>query len=456
MRASRRSTRSRCAARVAVAFLSGLCWLASPASAEEADTTATSFQDEPAAHALYDQMIDAMRKADSLSYVSRYDWAAGDKALENCTYRVWLKKPNYFRVEVESATGKNGGILIGDGDTLWIYWPEGRPYFSSEDMAGIEDDPKARLTSYMKKPAPLAKHSIAHEMDYLGENVMPILDPSTFHGYTDCLQEYMDGVSSLGTEAVGAEECDKIEVSIMNGQRSWYLWLSRQDRLPRKLKQIVRVSNEHVMNEEWSSVTVNGSITDELFAWTPPQGWTQWVEPDLDDLLLKPGTNAPDFELAVADGKQVRLSDHQGQVVWLCFWRVGCPPCRDEMPFLQDLHTKYSDKGLVVLGFNSADDRNIALDFIRETGATFPMVLDSSEAAEKVDYEEYRCTGVPVNYIIDRDGKVVDAWYGYGDGDARAMKALKATGGELAEAIATEERRSQSEEHAGSSTPPGN
>ena len=61
---------------------------------------------------------------------------------------------------------------------------------------------------------------------------MPILDPSTFHGYTDCLQQYLDGVKSLGAEKVGTEDCDKIELSIMKHQRSWFLWLSKLFGMP--------------------------------------------------------------------------------------------------------------------------------------------------------------------------------------------------------------------------------
>ncbi len=79
----------------------------------------------------------------------------------------------------------------------------------------------------MKNPAPLACHSIGHEVCYLGRMSMPVIDPSTFHGYTDCMQEYIDGVQGLAPRRSGTEECDKIEVSIMKHQRSWYLWLSQ-------------------------------------------------------------------------------------------------------------------------------------------------------------------------------------------------------------------------------------
>jgi outer membrane lipoprotein-sorting protein len=288
------------------------------------------FQDEPAAHALYNQMIEAMRKADSLSYTCRNEVRGKDNVPYSTSYHVWLKKPNYFRVEgaykLEKKAGKDeeGGILIGDGENLWVYWPKGRPRFHgaagpTEEAEAYE---KTRLNSYMTKPAPPGGHSILHEVGPIGAGLM-ILDPSTFHGYTDSLQEYLDGVRSLPAEKAGDEECDRIEVSIMKHQRSWYFWLSKADHLPRRVKQIVRVSYDLVIDEEWSEVSVNADIPDAMFAWKPPEGWTEWKFPDSKDEMLKPGVQGPDFQLALSDGKQIRLSDFRGQVVWFYIWRAG-------------------------------------------------------------------------------------------------------------------------------------
>lgn len=306
------------------------------------DTKPKFAEGDDEGHELYRQMIDAMRQADSLSYVSHYTWESNGRTLGDCTYRVWLEKPNYFRVEAESdvknqggilswlkncfgdktepASEKRGGILIGDGDTLWIYWPGGRPQWGEESEA----DRKTRLSSYMKKPAPLARHSIGHEVVHLGAGMcMPIIDPSTFHGYTDSLQQYLDGVKSLGVEKVGDEEYDKIEVSIMKHQRSWFLWLSKTDHLPRKLQEIVRVSHDIIINEEWTSVTLNAQLPDAQFAWKPPEGWSQWTMPKPEERLLKPGAKAPDFDLVSADDTKIKLSDYRGKVVWFYIWRAG-------------------------------------------------------------------------------------------------------------------------------------
>jgi peroxiredoxin len=82
----------------------------------------------------------------------------------------------------------------------------------------------------------------------------------------------------------------------------------------------------------------------------------------------------------------------------------------------------------VILGFNCSDDKKIALEFLSENGATFPTILDSSDAATKVSWSDYKGSGVPLNYIIDKEGKVVDAWYGYEEGHPRALAALKKAG----------------------------
>ena len=78
---------------------------------------------------------------------------------------------------------------------------------------------------------------------------------------------------------------------------------------------------------------------------------------------------------------------------------------------------------------NTADDRKIALEYLKANRVTFPNILDSSEVANRamMQYETLGgMSAVPMTYIIDRDGKVVVAWYGYDpDATEKALKKLR-------------------------------
>jgi len=102
------------------------------------------------------------------------------------------------------------------------------------------------------------------------------------------------------------------------------------------------------------------------------------------------------------------------------------------MPYLQSHYAKFKDQCLVVLGFNVSDDRAITREFLRERRVTFPNVLDVSPEAEQVYTRDYRVGTIPLNYLINGDGIVVDGWIGDLEGDARVNSALTKLGGSAA------------------------
>jgi len=421
----------------------------SPAEGDEKEV----FRDEPQARALYDGMIAALQQPQTLSYKSDYHLERGGREMGHCTYTVWLKKPNQFRLEGVRVDRRGGGTLVGDGENLWLFWSGDRPRFAREDD---ETYNKTRSNVYMKKPAPPGGYSISEETGHLPIGMTePVLDPSVFHGHTGLLPP-LDGVMGRGVEKVGDEECDMVELrpvqpgteivrdvergtarmGLAGPRENWYLWLSRKDHLPRKLIRTIQVSEEIVIHEVWSNIVTDEPIPAEKFAWMPPKGWRQWEIPSAGSVLLKPGTPAPDFELSLADGKKVKLSGFRGKIVWLYTWHGRSLALGAQIRDLQEFYEKHSDKGLVILGFNCWDDRQAAREFFQQNGATFPTILASSEAAQIVYFVDYKGTGLPLNYIIDRQGKIVDAWIGsvkvasprYDKGHERALAALKKAG----------------------------
>lgn len=108
------------------------------------------------------------------------------------------------------------------------------------------------------------------------------------------------------------------------------------------------------------------------------------------------------------------------------------------MCHLQKLYAKFNTKGLVVLGLNVSDDKKIALEMMADNNVTFPNILDSSDAATKVvflDYQHGCGSAVPLSYIIDREGKIVAGWYGFEEGEPKALAAFQKVGGELAKDV---------------------
>ena len=85
-------------------------------------------------------------------------------------------------------------------------------------------------------------------------------------------------------------------------------------------------------------------------------------------------------------------------------------------------------KGLIVIGFDFADNRQIALDFLHQNSVTFPNILDSSEEAVETGLMTYGATAAPVNYIIDRKGKISFVWLGYDENSKRGVDVLKNLG----------------------------
>ena len=93
------------------------------------------------------------------------------------------------------------------------------------------------------------------------------------------------------------------------------------------------------------------------------------------------GKPAPDFQLTLFDGSQVRLSDFRDRVVFLNFWASWCPPCRAEAPLLEAAWRHYRDRGVVFLGVNIQDREASAREFLEEFGITFPNGRDPETAS---------------------------------------------------------------------------
>ena len=124
------------------------------------------------------------------------------------------------------------------------------------------------------------------------------------------------------------------------------------------------------------------------------------------------GQPAPDFALKSSTGENLRLSEFRGDVVMINFWATWCGPCRQEMPLLDELYTRYERVGFNLLGVNIDDDSSRAMAMIDELGVNFPVLFDARKEVSKM----YDVGSMPVTVIVDRTGNVRYVHQGYKPG----------------------------------------
>jgi len=140
------------------------------------------------------------------------------------------------------------------------------------------------------------------------------------------------------------------------------------------------------------------------------------------DSLPWVGHYAPDFKLKTTEGREVSLSDYRGKVVFLNFWAIWCQPCLLELPVLDKLNKDLKSEDFEVIAVNTdpAMAINQIKQYLKAKKFSFTVLLDP---ASKVGYKRYFVRGIPVNFIIDRDGVIAKRVQGLYDWSHPSMKA---------------------------------
>jgi thiol-disulfide isomerase/thioredoxin len=122
----------------------------------------------------------------------------------------------------------------------------------------------------------------------------------------------------------------------------------------------------------------------------------------------EPSPVFPDFEFAGADGSAIRLSQLKGNVVLLNVWATWCGPCRMELPVVQKMYDKYSDRNFVVLAVNIDADRRRIEPFFKRYNLSLPIYYAAPEEAAAMTE-----MGIPSTFILGPDRALIDQTVGY-------------------------------------------
>jgi peroxiredoxin len=119
--------------------------------------------------------------------------------------------------------------------------------------------------------------------------------------------------------------------------------------------------------------------------------------------VLKVGDQLPSFSVQLLQGKTITSTELKGKVVLINFWATWCPPCKAEMPLIQeDIYNAIHDSRFQVLAISRGEEKEIVKKFIEKTKYTFPIYLDSNKKV----YELFATKYIPRNFVIGKDGKI--------------------------------------------------
>jgi len=266
-------------------------------------------------------------------------------------------------------------------------------------------------------------HNQVFYSPFTERNSFPIFD-STY------LKKYGYKTKLIEDEVINGSNCYHVQIdldpiydssqskNILNYEVQY--WINKDNFLPLQysIKYVTKINNDTVIQYENISISkyeINIPITDSIFNLNSiPRTikLSNYISSKKSETLCL-GSEVPDWTLNTISDQELTLSKLRGNLVIVDFFYKSCHPCIRALPALQNLHKKYNEKGVIVVGIDPFDDiENDNIDiFIKNQGVTYPILLGNQKLSE-----EYHISGYPSIFIIDKQGKLLSIQEGYGDG----------------------------------------
>jgi thiol-disulfide isomerase/thioredoxin len=127
---------------------------------------------------------------------------------------------------------------------------------------------------------------------------------------------------------------------------------------------------------------------------------------------LRPLNEVPDLTLERIDGKMIPLNAFRGRPVLVNFWATWCPPCRRELPLLDELSRTMSEPSVAIVAVSiDQAGRPTVEAFLKRVGVTSlrPFVDPLGRVVKQPGSAvptPFTLWGMPISYIIDRAGRI--------------------------------------------------
>jgi len=289
-----------------------------------------------------------------------------------------------------------GMTTVSSGDTTWTYAAQLNQYTKTA-TAAVSPDGREPMETLQPETSLLGTYVTL--ADRASSVVIVGTAPVVVNSKpVECKVVVVRYDASTNSEPVG--------VAIMS-EGPDTLWVDPDRLLPlRSVHRSLRKIGEHDVSTklrfDFHHVDLDNIPPRELFTFVPPPGAEKVEQFGMALSSAMEGRPAPAFTLTSLHGKKRSLEQYRGKVVLLDFWATWCSPCRKELPYIEALYRKFGKDQLVVFAINTSEARRKVEDFIRTSGYTFPVLLDTDGSV----MSSYGVTSIPQIFVIDGEGKI--------------------------------------------------
>jgi thiol-disulfide isomerase/thioredoxin len=127
-----------------------------------------------------------------------------------------------------------------------------------------------------------------------------------------------------------------------------------------------------------------------------------------------------DFNVKTLDGNVIKMSEMEGNVIFLNLWATWCGPCRAEMPAIQSLYEKVNKENIqfVILSIDNPDQQKRIRNYVKSQNFTFPIYVPSGFLPKQLSVPS-----IPTTFVVNKDGKIVVKKVGMTNFDTPKFKA---------------------------------
>jgi peroxiredoxin/outer membrane lipoprotein-sorting protein len=338
-----------------------------------------------------------------ISYINRGIASGGNQYL-----RLAVGTNGAFRVE-RSFNGESE-VSVSDGKVTWKALTQKKLWSKQEtaQVTDVDDDDKG------DEPQGFAG------LDLFTQTQTSLV--SRYAGlsrYGNVAEEEKMEKAKLNGNKV---ECYVVRFAMKNSKHK--IFVSSDDFLVvRHIEVVAQPNGELQFSTEYKNISLETPPPD-TFEFQPPPGSREVATlllPSERNMSLV-GKTAVDFTLNTLDGTKVHLADLRGKVVLLDFWASWCLPCRHELPSIEAISKKYSNRNVVVFGVND-EEVSTAKHFLEKNHPDLQTLHDESGKVHHI----YGCRAIPTVLVIDPDGKIAAHFIGQRT-ETELIAALKDAG----------------------------